>query len=167
MEFIIATVRVVHVTGSLLRRNIPLLAASFDSGTKAYFRKRTTIGTFWNDIPSFYKTINSTIYIILVLAFGPHTFAKGKSKVIAWVRHWAVFIVTVIIWGVVIVTAIIWLSFNVVEDVRLVGAGDHLGLGEMLVALDNELGLVVLLDNVRDVLGLGMPITPLATGISR
>ncbi len=150
MEFITAIRRRLAFPGS------PGLASS-DSGKKAFFRKHITIGTKWNVIPSFYKTINSILYHILVRALRPHTIAEGNSKVITWVFLWEVFIVTVIV----------WLSFNVVEDVRLVGAGDHLGLGEMLVALDNELGLVALLQDIRDVLSLGMPITPLAIGISR
>jgi hypothetical protein len=60
-----------------------------------------------------------------------------------------------LLWWVFIVTITVWLSFNVVEEVRLVGAGDHLGLGVMLVALNNELGLVVLLKMSKTYLVLG------------
>ena len=46
--------------------------------------------------------------------------------------------------------------------------GDQLGLVVMLVlAFANELGLAILLEDVRDKLSLGMPLTPLAIGIGR
>ena len=44
---------------------------------------------------------------------------------------------------------------------------DELGLVVPLAALANELGLVVLLEDVRNELSLGMPLTPLAIGIGR
>ena len=46
--------------------------------------------------------------------------------------------------------------------------GDQLGLVVMLVlAFANKLGLAILLEDVRDKLSLGMPLTPLAIGIGR
>ena len=72
---------------------------------------------------------------------------------------WGVVIVTAIPWGVVIVTAIIWKGH---EGVLLVGASIQLGLVVMLAAIANELGLVILLEDVGDQPGLVVPFAALA-----
>jgi surface polysaccharide O-acyltransferase-like enzyme len=94
-----------------------------DSITKAQFRQRITEVPIGNVSPSFHKTFNYIIYLLMGQIVGHHTITKSKSKVIAGVLFCAVFIITLI------VTVIIAVIVTVTND--------QLGLVVMLAALAN------------------------------